>query len=176
MKRTRRYARSTSCAAFIVPAALALALLVAAPQIAVAQVGSLEGVWGVVTQPINCATNAPVASPERGLLTYIQGGTFTESSGGLAFAPGQRSAGHGYWAPAGGPTFRGRLVALLLFDTAPNTPPGSPGFQAGWLVATHTITMSGPDAFTATATVQFVNLNREVYRTGCATRVGERFK
>lgn len=137
---------------------------------------TLQGVWGVVTQPVDCSTNAPLGPPERGLLTYIEGGTFTESSGGLAFAPGQRSPGHGTWGATGGSSYTGRLVAMILFDTAPNTPPGSPGFQAGWLVATHTVTQSGPDNFTATAAVQFFNLARNVYRNACATRVGERFK
>jgi hypothetical protein len=143
---------------------------------ALVQAQPLEGVWGVVTQPVDCTTNAPFGPPERGLVTYHQGGTFTESSGGLAFAPGQRSPGHGTWASTGGPTYSGRLVAMILFDTAPNTPPGSPGFQAGWLVATHRVTLSGPDNFTATSTVQFVNLSRSGYRSVCATRVGERFK
>jgi hypothetical protein len=137
---------------------------------------TLQGAWGVVTQPVDCTTNVPLGPPERGLVTYHLGGTFTESSGGLAFAPGQRSNGHGTWAATGGPGFNSRLVAMILFETAPNTPPGSPGFQAGWLVATHTITMSGPDNFTATASVQFANLTRSVYRSACATRVGERFK
>jgi hypothetical protein len=136
----------------------------------------LEGVWSVVTQPVNCTTNAPVGPPERGLVTYHQGGTFSESSGGLAFAPGQRSPGHGTWGPSGGLAYAGRLVAMILFETAANTPPGSPGFQAGWLVATHSIVLSGFDRFSATATVQFVNLDRTVYRNACATRAGERFK
>jgi hypothetical protein len=143
---------------------------------ALVQAQTLQGVWGVITQPVNCTTNTPFGPPERGLVTYHEGGTFTESSGGLAFAPGQRSNGHGSWAATGGLTYTGRLVAMILFETPPNTPPGSPGFQAGWLVATHRVTLSGPDSFTATATVQFVDPTRNVYRHVCATRVGERFK
>jgi hypothetical protein len=42
-------------------------------------------------------------------------------------------------------------------------------------VTSHTITLSG-DTFTATGTAQFFNLNREVYRSACVTRSGERFK
>ena len=155
---------------------IAAALVIGIASPAVVQAQTLEGVWGVVTQPVNCTTNAPVGPPERGLLTYNNGGTFTESSGGLAFAPGQRSDGHGSWASTGGLTASGRLVAMILFDTAPGTPPGSPGFQAGWLIATHRITLSGPDSFTATNTVQFFDLARTVYRNACATRIGERFK
>jgi hypothetical protein len=143
---------------------------------ALVQAQPLEGVWSVVTQPVDCATSTPFGPPERGLVTYHHGGTFSESSGGLAFAPGQRSAGHGTWAPGGARSYVGRLVAMILFDTAPNTPPGSPGFQAGWLIATHNVTLSGTDNFTATANVQFVNSSRSVYRSVCATRVGERFR
>ena len=154
--------------------AAAMVFGIASPSVAQAQ--ALEGVWGVVTQPVNCATNIPVGPPERGLLTFNQGGTFTDSSGGLAFAPGQRTAGHGNWAAAGGSTYTARLVAIIVFDTAPGTPAGSPGFQAGWLVSTNQLTLSGPDSFTATASVQFVDRTRNVYRNACATRVGERFR
>ena len=45
-----------------------------------------------------------------------------ESAGGVAFAPGQRSPGHGTWAREGGHTYRQDMVALLLFDTQPNLP------------------------------------------------------
>jgi hypothetical protein len=62
---------------------------------------------------------------------------------------------------------------MVNFDTAPGT---SPAFQAGWQIATQTITLTGPDNFTMTGSSQFFNLNREVYRVGCASRVGERFK
>jgi hypothetical protein len=65
---------------------------------------------------------------------------------------------------------------MVQFDTAPGTPPGSPGFQAGWQIATQTITLTGLDSFTMTGSSQFFNANREVYRTGCASRVGERFR
>jgi hypothetical protein len=99
-----------------------------------------------------------------------------DSSGGLAFAPGQRSDGHGIWASTGGLTYSLRLVALIVFDTPPTALPGSPVFQKGWLVSTNRVTLSGADSFTATATVQFVDRARNVSRNACATRVGERFK
>ena len=65
---------------------------------------------------------------------------------------------------------------MVQFETGPNTPPGSPGFQAGWQIATQSITVTGPDSFTMTGTSQFFNATREVYRVGCASRIGERFK
>ena len=137
---------------------------------------TLEGVWGVVTQPVNCTTNAPAGPTERGLLTFNQGGTLADSSGGLAFVPGQRSAAHGTWSSTGGATYSARLVALIVFDTPSTVAPGAPVFQTGWLVSTNQLTLSSPDSFTATASVQFYNLARTVYRSACATRVGERFK
>ena len=152
----------------------ALVFGIASPAVIEAQ--TLEGVWGVVTQPVDCTTNAPVGPTERGLLTFNQGGTLSDSSAGLAFAPGQRSAAHGIWAATGGSTYTARLVALIVFDTAPTAPPGSPVFQTGWLVSTNTVTLSGADRFTATANVQFFNLARTVYRNACATRVAERFR
>ena len=65
---------------------------------------------------------------------------------------------------------------MANFDSAAGTPPGSPGFQAGWLIATQSLALTGPDSFTMTGSTQFINLNREVYRVGCASRVGERFR
>jgi hypothetical protein len=143
---------------------------------AFAQPRALEGVWGVVTQERNCATNAPLGPTTRALVTYHADGTVTESRYIPVFAPGQLSEGHGIWSHGGGQTFNGRVVTMVQFDSAPGSPPGSPGFQAGWQIATQTITMSGPDNFTMTGSSQFFNLSREPYRTGCASRVGERFK
>jgi hypothetical protein len=157
-------------------AMIAAAMVFAGASSTVVHAQTLEGVWGVVTQPVDCTTNAPVGPPERGLLTFNQGGTLSDSSAGLAFAPGQRSAAHGTWASAGGSTYTARLVALIVFDTAPTAPPGSPVFQTGWLVSTNAVTLAGADRFTATAAVQFFNLARTAYRTACATRVGERFR
>jgi hypothetical protein len=89
-------------------------------------------------------------------VTFDQGGTLTETHGALAFSPGQGSIGHGTWSQATGATLADRTVTLILFDTPANTPPGSPGFQAGSEVTSHTITLSG-DTFTATGTAQFFN-------------------
>jgi hypothetical protein len=143
---------------------------------AFAQGGALQGVWGVVTQERHCTTNAALGPTTRALVTYHGDGTVSESRYIPVFALGQLSDGHGTWRFDGGSTFSGRVITMVQFDTAPGTPPGSPGFQAGWLIASQTITMSGPDSFTMTGSTQFYNLNRDVYRVGCASRVGERFK
>jgi hypothetical protein len=155
---------------------LAGAIVLAWTGTALAQGTTLEGVWGVVTQERNCITNAAMGPPTRALVTYRAGGTVHESRYVPVFAPGQLSEGHGVWRHDAGSTFASRVVTMVMFETAPNTPPGSPGFQAGWQIATQTITITGPDSFTMTGSSQFYNVNRELYRAGCASRVGERFK
>jgi hypothetical protein len=150
-------------------------VLVASIDTASAQPAALVGVWGVSIQGRDCATNAALGPPSRALFTYHQDGTVLESPGAAIFAPGQRSVGHGIWS-GGGATFTERVIGLLLFDTSPGTPPGSPGFLAGWQVLTATITMIDADRFTATGGAQFFDVNRGAYRSGCATRAAERFK
>src|SRR4029453_10387093 len=136
----------------------------------------LEGAWLIVTQQRNCTTNAPIGLPHPALVTYHAGGTLSDSSDVPAFAVGQRSEGHGIWSHDGGLTYAARWVAMIQFDTAPGTPPGSPGFQAGWQVATNAIELSGPDTFTSTGRSEFVNLSGQIYSVGCASRIAERFR
>jgi hypothetical protein len=150
------------------------AMLVGSTSPVFAQARALEGVWGIVTQDRNCATNAAQGSPTRALVTYHLGGTLDESRYIPVFAPGQLSESHGTWSHDGGLTYTGRVVTMIHFDTAPGTPP--PVFQAGWMIATQTITLTGADSYTMTGVTQFFNANREIVRTGCASRVAERFK
>ena len=102
--------------------------------------------------------------------------TLSDSSAVQAFAVGQRSEGHGVWRHDGGHSYAARWVAMIQFDTPAGTPPGSPGFVAGWQVATNTVVLSGPDSFTSNGVSEFFDLNGQVYRVGCASRVAERFK
>ena len=156
--------------------AVVVALLFGMASPVFAQARTLEGAWLVVTQQYNCTTNALIGAPHRALVSYHAGGTLSDSSAVPSFAVGQRSEGHGTWRHDGGQTYAIRWVAMLQFDTAPNTPPGSPGFQAGWQVATNTVVLSGADTFTSTGVSEFINLAGEVYRTGCASRNAQRFK
>lgn len=135
----------------------------------------LEGVWAVVLQQRDCTTDAPIGPALRKLLTYEDGGTFIESSAIPAFLPGQLSLGHGIWS-RNGRRYADLVTTMVVFDTAPGTPPGSPGFKAGWLLAGHSIRMTGRNSFSATGTNQLLDLNRQVYRSTCATRVGERLR
>lgn len=174
MSRMQSYGRSS--AGLMAGAAVGVVVLLGAAGPARAQSSALEGVWGVVTQERNCATNAPLGPPTRALVTFHAGGTLTESRYVPVFATGQMSQAHGVWSHAGGATFTSRVVTMIQFDTPPNTPPNSPGFPAGWQIATQTITVTGPDSFTMTGSSQFFDASRAVYRVGCASRVGERFK
>ena len=54
--------------------------------------------------------------------------------------------------------------------------PVSPGFFAGWVTINHTIVQSDADHFTSSGTNAFSKTDATVYRTGCSTAVGQRFK
>lgn len=137
---------------------------------------ALEGVWALTLTLRNCATGAPIgAPPERSVLTFHQGGTMSASAGGTAFAPGQRTDGHGVWTHVGPSTFSNRQVAIVRFTTPPNLP-ASPGFQTGWLLISSTYTLSDANNLTVAATSAFYDVNRAPYRSGCVTGIGERFQ
>ena len=172
--------QTSSISKFVMAAAarsaVAVALLLGAANSGFAQARTLEGAWLVVTQQHNCATNAPIGQPHHALVTYHAGGTLSDSSAVPGFAVGQRSEGHGIWRHDGGQSYAVRWVAMIQFDTPAGTPPGSPGFLAGWQVATNAIVLSGSDSFTSTGVSEFVDLSGQVYRVACASRVAERFK
>ena len=65
----------------------------------------LAGAWAVQVTLRDCATNAPLGPPFNSLVTFHRGGTISESAGSVAFAPGQRSSGHGTWTRQGRHTF-----------------------------------------------------------------------
>lgn len=135
---------------------------------------SLEGVWFVRVTLRNCDTGAQLGSPFNSLVTFAQGGTISESAGSLGFAPGQRSPGHGTWSRQGGQTYSQRMVALILFGSAPNFPT-SPGFEAGWFTIAQTVQLIDDDHIESSGFNYFYRSNGELYRTGCSTATGERF-
>jgi hypothetical protein len=145
---------------------------------------SLVGAWTVRVTLRDCATSAPLGPPINSLVTFHGDGTISETAGSLAFAPGQRSPGHGTWARKRGHTYRQEMIALLLFDTEPNLPgtptfdpakPVSPGFFAGWVTISHTVRFTGVDQIASTGTNGFYKTNGELYRSGCSTATGQRF-
>ncbi len=143
------------------------------------------GTWLVQVTLRDCTTNAPLGPSFNSLVTLHDGGTISESAGGLAFAPNQRSAGHGTWTQRTRRTVNQRMVALINFDTPANLPgtpgfnpslPISPGFFAGWQTVTHTIRFTDADHLTSAGTNEFFKANGESYRAGCSTAVAERFE
>lgn len=144
----------------------------------------LVGAWTVQVTLRDCATSAPIGA-FNSLVTFHRGGTISENPGSLSFEAGQRSSGQGTWARKGDHTFRQRMIALILFDTEPNLPgsptfdpslPISPGFRAGWQTVTHTVEVVDADHYTSAGTNTFYDSSSDVYRTGCSTAVGQRFK
>ena len=145
----------------------------------------LEGVWRVQVTLRDCATLAPAGPAIDSLVTFHTGGTLSEVPSSIAFAPGQRSVGHGTWSSAGRHSFDQRMVALFAFDTPANLPgtpsfnpalPVSPGFLSGWQTVTHRISLDDPSHITSTGTNEFYKGDGTLYRTGCSTAVGRRFE
>ena len=146
---------------------------------------ALVGVWSIQVTLRDCATDAPLGAPINSLVSFHEGGTLSETPGGVGFAPGQRSDGHGLWSPKGRRTYRQKFIALLKFDTPANLPgtptydpakPVSPGFFAGWQTVTHTLELDDANHVSSEGTNAFYKTDGTVYRTGCSTAVGERFK
>jgi hypothetical protein len=144
----------------------------------------LAGAWLVQVTLRNCATGAPLGPPSNSLVSFHRGGTLSEAPGTVAFAPGQRSPGHGTWGKNNDGTYQQDMVGLFLFDTQPNLPgtptfdptkPVSPGFFAGWQTIGHAVQMTDADHFTSEGTSTFYKTDGSVYRTGCSTATGARF-
>ena len=142
----------------------------------------LVGVWAIQVTLRNCTTQAPQGS-FNSLVTFHRGGTLTESTASSGFPLGQRTTGHGSWDQTGGNRYRQHMIALMLFDTAPNLPgtpgfdpakPVSPGFFAGWATVTHTVELGDADSLSSAGTNAFYRSDGTVYRTGCSTAIGVR--
>ena len=157
-----------------IAAGLVVSLVAAAEGPLVAQGKTIEGVWIVQVTQRDCATQA-ARGTFSSLVTFVDGGTMYESPGSVAFAPGQRSTGHGTWTRLGDSTFRQRVVGQILFTTPQNLPL-SPGFEAGWQVIDHTVTLSDPDHATSAGGAAFYRSTGELYRSGCSTAVLQRFE
>lgn len=145
----------------------------------------LAGAWSIQVTLRDCTTGATLGPPINSLVTFHEGGTLSETAGGLGFAIGQRSPGHGIWWQNSRRTYRQKFIALLNFDTPANLPgtpgfdptkPVSPGFFAGWQTVTHTLELADPNHATSEGTNAFYKTDGTVYRTGCSTAVAERFR
>ena len=145
----------------------------------------LVGTWMVQVTLHDCTTRVPLGPPFSSLVTFHGDGTLSEAAGSLAFAPGQRSPGHGTWTRKRGHTYGQEMIGLVLFDTEPNLPgtptfdptkPVSPGFSAGWVTVSHTVRLTAADQIASTGTNGFYKTNGELYRSGCSTATGRRFE
>lgn len=159
--------------------ALALLSILALATSAVAQPGDhdsdrdgIVGTWRVQVTTYNCATgiqNPPFAA----YLTFGSHGTLLETTASPAFAPGQRSPGHGIWSRTGGDDYKAISEAFILFSTPPSPP--APPFQRGVQRITQAIDVDG-DQLTSAATVEFFDTAGNLLASGCASAVGQRFK
>ena len=146
---------------------------------------SLVGPWAVQVTLRDCTTGAPLGPAFNSLVTFQSGGTIGETAGSLAFAPGQRSAGHGTWTDLGSGYYTQKMIALILFDTPANLPgtpgfdpgkPVTPGFFAGWSIVTHVLNMTDANNASSFGVNQFVKTDGTVYRSGCSTATAVRFQ
>jgi len=159
---------------FGIAAGVVASLMAVAERPMAADGKTVEGVWIVQVSQRDCATQQ-VRGTFFSLVTFVDGGTMYESPGGVAFAPGQRSTGHGKWTRLGDSMFRMHVVAQILFTT-PANPPVSPGFEAGWQFIDHVVTLSDADHGTSTGGAEFYRSNGELYRSTCSTAVMSRFE
>ena len=145
--------------------------------------GGIAGTYAVQVTLRDCASGAALGSAFDSLVTLHAGGTVSESAGGRALAPGQRSSGHGSWVKVGRRTYQQEMIALIVFDTPANLPgtptfdptkPITPGFQAGWQTVSHTVVFSDATHGTSSGGNAFYTLAGTQYRTGCSTAVLER--
>ena len=181
--RQTRTARAITIACFIA-AFLAGTNCIAAAHTDEAPSAGLLGTWMIQVTLRDCTTGAALGPAFPSLVTFHGDGSISEDPGGLAFAPGQRSSGHGTWSHAPGHTFSQEMIALILFPTDPNLPgapgfdpskPVSPGFFAGSATISQTVRLTGADQIESSGTNRFYKTNGEVYRTGCSTATGQRF-
>jgi len=137
----------------------------------------LVGTWRVQVTLVDCQTGTPLSAPPfSSLLTFAVGGTMAEDTTNPAFGPGQRGAGQGVWEHKGWHTYGARSVAFINYTTPPDPATHNPGFEAGEQTITQTITFNDdPDAWTATAAIQFTDTTGTVYRQGCAVASAQRF-
>jgi len=129
-------------------------------------VSSLQGSWTSSIVPQNCASGAAVAPPLKGLSTFHQGGTLTESREG---PPGTaRGPGHGIWYRTGKRTFNVKIV-FQRFDLN--------GFLIGTqeILSANTVSKDSKSAKVA-ATFRILDNNGVTLATGCAAGESQRIQ
>ena len=130
---------------------------------------SIQGVWLIVVQRKDCQTSNPMGPPGRGLVTFADGGTLSETAApGVTPVPFLRSAGHGVWERNGWSHYPATIISQRL---------NADGSFAGWtkLVATFQLSENG-NTFTASGSFEVIEPNGNVSLTGCSTTTGTRLQ
>ena len=131
---------------------------------------NIVGVWRTVVTSRNCETGLPVAPTFRGLITFNQDGTMSESSVAFGQTPALRSLSHGVWKEQR----RGRRN--YSFTYIHNRYDAS-GVFIGTRKITGTLDLGTiGDGFTTNSLVEAFNADDILIGTGCSTAVGTRFE
>jgi hypothetical protein len=131
-------------------------------QSAVGGGGRLEGTWDVQVSINDCHGHVIRTFPSR--LMYIAGGTFVESTSGIA--PALKTPGFGVWSHTTGNTYA-VTFKFFIFDTT-NT-------FTGWQIVRAQLSLNQTaDAYTASGTVQIYDTSGNLIGSGCVTTVGTR--
>jgi hypothetical protein len=134
----------------------------------------LEGTWVVTIQPIVCSSgqDVPGVPSVTAYLTFAPGGTMTETNSNVAFEPGQRGPGHGYWERSGRTSYQFVFQAFIQFDS--QLPPFR--YKRGYQRLDQTLELQANDEFTTVGTVRFFPGTSNIPTTpsGCARSTGVR--
>jgi hypothetical protein len=134
----------------------------------------LEGTWIVTIQPIVCASgeDVPGVPGITAYLTFAAGGTMTETNSNVAFEPGQRGPGHGYWERTGRTSYQFAFQAFIQFDS--QLPPFR--YKRGYQRLDQTLELHTGDEFTSSGTVRFFagTSTTNPSPSGCARSTGVR--
>ena len=127
-------------------------------------VGSMQGSWTGSISIRNCVSGDVLAGPFRGITTFHQGGTVSETREASPTAP--RGPGHGIWS--GQRQFKVKLV-FQRFDVN--------GFLAGTqeIRSTNTVSRDSKTAVVS-ATFKVVDNNGVTLTTGCASGESQRMQ
>jgi hypothetical protein len=127
---------------------------------------SIEGVWQTTVTQRNCQTGNIIRT-FRGLSTYHEGGTMSETS--AALSPALRSPGHGVWEKQSHSAYSSSFIFQFY------SPDGA---LAGTQKITSNITLEGRNGNTydTTTSIQVFDVNNNLLGTGCATATATRFE
>jgi hypothetical protein len=137
---------------------------------------ALVGSWRVTITPYNCQTLDEFPQfAFQSMLSFSAGGTLHETTSNANFAPGQRSAGFGYWERTGPNFYHAVVEAYIQFTLDQPPPPPRPYYQRGRQILTQGIEMVDRGRWTSLATVEFFDLSgTPTTSAGCAKAVGTR--